>query len=532
MAFIGSESEWVASHFVEVPDKVETLCGSLAGLSILDVGCGDMLADFGLIAKGAARVTGLDLHAAETFDLDGVRGRLLAGGFTPPDDHGIRLAYRQYDGSRFPFDDRSFDLVLSWGAFEQVANVPAVLAEIGRVARPGGQVLIVVYPWFSCYHGSNLSEFIDEPFFHLQRDDAWVLQRLEAFATAHPESRDFLLGHLWGQYRALNRYTAERFLRDVTAAGFHVVSNRTITCPQDAAERQKPAADAGVCGTTLLLRPPSFSAGASASGGGASVHVTGRARANRPTLPLPPLEMRGLVSPETGDSYYDNPTGEPIWGPLDIPPLAAGEAYRRVLDFGCGCGREARRLLLQDVRPESYVGIDIHREMIEWCRSNLTCDGFRFHHHDVWSPTYAPRNTRNRVLPIEHLGGDFSLVEANSVFTHLHADQTEFYLRQMRAMLAPRGLIRASWFLFNKKCFPMMGPEQNTLLIDEHETTAAVYYDWASLVALARSLGLRIVRTEWSPILGFHNILYMAKDEAFPDVSATLPPGRSVLGFA
>jgi SAM-dependent methyltransferase len=213
MAFIGSDSEWVSSHFTDVPDKVEKLCGPLAGKSILDVGCGEMLSDFGLIAKGASRVTGLDMYPSGMSDLPKVHGRLLAHGFTPPEDYPERLAYQQYEGTRFPFEDRSFDLVLSWGAFEHVADVPSVLREIRRVVKPEGLVLIVVYPWFSCYHGSHLSDFIEEPFFHLRRDDDWVLQRLEEYVAAHPESRDLVLGHLWGEYRALNRYSAARFHR-------------------------------------------------------------------------------------------------------------------------------------------------------------------------------------------------------------------------------------------------------------------------------------------------------------------------------
>lgn len=241
--------------------------------------------------------------------------------------------------------------------------------------------------------------------------------------------------------------------------------------------------------------------------------------------------MRGLVSPVTDDSYYDNPRGDYVWGPLDLSPLQAGQAYESIFDFGCGCGREARQLLLQSDRPRSYVGVDVNPEMIAWCQANLTRDGFSFHHHDVWSPVYAPGNSKRRVLPIRHLGSGFTMIEANSVFTHLHADQTEFYLREMRSMLAPLGLIRATWFLFNKKCFPMMNEHQNTIFVDEFDTTSAVYYDWFYFVNLIRSLGYRMVKIDWSPFLGFHNMIYLATDPGFEDLSNTLPPGSRVLGF-
>lgn len=249
------------------------------------------------------------------------------------------------------------------------------------------------------------------------------------------------------------------------------------------------------------------------------------------TLPLPPLEYRRLVSPIVDESYYDNPDGSYIWGPLDIPPLQAGEAYRKVFDFGCGCGREARRLLLQHHKPQRYVGLDINPGMIDWCRKNLSQPGFEFFHHDVWNVNYAPNNTKNRVLPIRQLGTDFTLIEANSVFTHLHEDQSKFYLDQMRSMLAPQGIIRATWFLFNKKAFPVMADDQNTIFVSEHDTTQAVYYDWNAFVRTVHELGYKVIRIDWAQMLGFHNIICLGRQESFSDISDVTPPGASVLGF-
>jgi SAM-dependent methyltransferase len=249
-------------------------------------------------------------------------------------------------------------------------------------------------------------------------------------------------------------------------------------------------------------------------------------------LPLPPLEMRSIVSPITDESYYDNPTGEGIWGPLDFPPLVPNEAYRKVFDFGCGCGREARRLLLQKRPPQEYVGLDIHAGMIDWCQRNLQTANFRFYHLDVWSAGYGADNTRtNRVQPISQLGSDFSIVEANSVFTHNLADQAEFYLDQMRSMLAPRGIIRGTWFFFNKQVFPPMGEKLNTLFIDEGDLTHAVYYDWDFFRTMVTRLGYRVVKIDWSHDVGFHNMVYLGLDREFADLSDVTPPSTSAIGF-
>jgi SAM-dependent methyltransferase len=250
------------------------------------------------------------------------------------------------------------------------------------------------------------------------------------------------------------------------------------------------------------------------------------------SVPLPPLPLRGLVSPITDESYYDNPTGDHVWGPLDIGPLKPGQAYERIFDFGCGCGREARRLLLQTRdTPRLYVGADINRGMIEWCQKNLAYDGFHFHHHDVWNVKYAPENSRNRVLPIAHFGSQFTLIEANSVFTHLHEDQTRFYLHEMRSMLSPQGIFRATWFFFNKASFPTMSEDQHTIFVSEVDTSHAVYYDWKYFLDLTNALNYRIARIDWSPIVGFHNTVYLAIDDRFPDLHNVTPPGSSVVGF-
>jgi len=74
--------------------------------------------------------------------------------------------------------------------------------------------------------------------------------------------------------------------------------------------------------------------------------------------PLPPGDLRQLVGPSE-DRYYDNPTGRPVFPGL--PP----SAYDFVFDWGCGCGRIARQLLQQDPQPGRYVGVDLHRGMIE-----------------------------------------------------------------------------------------------------------------------------------------------------------------------
>jgi SAM-dependent methyltransferase len=252
-----------------------------------------------------------------------------------------------------------------------------------------------------------------------------------------------------------------------------------------------------------------------------------------PKLPFPPIELRRVVGP-TDEASFDNPTGDLIWGDLAFDHLLPGEAYSKVFDFGCGCGRVARQMMLQRQPPERYAGIDIARKLITWCQENLTPanPSFHFHHHDVYNVTYAPENSPNRFLPFPAAKNSFTLVNAHSVFTHIYLDQTVNYLQECKRILdADKGIIRSTWFLFNRDWFPILADHQQCLYVNEADPTHAVYYDWKWLCSLFKQLELKVVHIEWTKVRGHQNEIYLAKGEKFRDRLADYRPPREVLGF-
>ena len=56
-----------------------------------------------------------------------------------------------YDGTRLPFDDKSFDHVLCVEVLEHVPNPESMLSDIHRVLRPGGSLVLTV-PWSARLH--------------------------------------------------------------------------------------------------------------------------------------------------------------------------------------------------------------------------------------------------------------------------------------------------------------------------------------------------------------------------------------------
>ena len=224
-------------------------------------------------------------------------------------------------------------------------------------------------------------------------------------------------------------------------------------------------------------------------------------------LPIPPFEMRQLVGP-TDETAFDNPSGDPIFA--GVP----SEQFDSVVDFGCGCGRLARQLIQQRARPRRYVGFDLHPGMVRWCQRELAprAPGFEFVHHDIYDAAFNPADpTKPRWLPMPAEDESARLMIALSVFTHTTQEQTEHYLREAARVLHPEGVLVASWFLFEKRFFPMMHDWQNTLYINlEHPQNATIFdRDWLQLSL--RNLGLGVVRAVQPGLRGHQWLLHIRR---------------------
>lgn len=243
------------------------------------------------------------------------------------------------------------------------------------------------------------------------------------------------------------------------------------------------------------------------------------------TLPMPPLPLRQLVGP-TEDAFFDNPRGAPIFA-ADVPD----DAYDSVLDFGCGCGRLARQLIQQRQRPRRYVGVDLHAGMIEWCRRHLAphAPGFEFQHHDVFNRGLNPGG-KAETQPFPVADGWASLVVAWSVFTHVDERQTRFYLREAARVLRPDGHLLSTWFLFDKRDFPMMQEFQNALFINADDPTNAVIFDRAWLRAAVHEAGLAVATVTPPTVRGYQWRVVLRPAQAVAR-EAEFPPDLAPVGL-
>jgi arsenite methyltransferase len=121
------------------PDVVAQRCQVLKALEltdgerVLDIGSGPGLLAYEMAAAVGpeGRVCGIDISAAM---LAMARKRCAAQPWTE---------FHNTDATTLPFPDDHFDAAVSTQVYEYVADIPTALAELYRVTRPGGRVVIL-----------------------------------------------------------------------------------------------------------------------------------------------------------------------------------------------------------------------------------------------------------------------------------------------------------------------------------------------------------------------------------------------------
>lgn len=105
----------------------------LRGARVLEVGCG-LGSHAQLLCEAGADLTAIDITERAVTQ---TRRRLEL--------MGLRADVRQADAEHLPFEDNRFDFIWSWGVIHHSANTVAVLQEMQRVLKPGGEVRLMVY---------------------------------------------------------------------------------------------------------------------------------------------------------------------------------------------------------------------------------------------------------------------------------------------------------------------------------------------------------------------------------------------------
>jgi 2-polyprenyl-3-methyl-5-hydroxy-6-metoxy-1,4-benzoquinol methylase len=148
-------------------------------------------------------------------------------------------------------------------------------------------------------------------------------------------------------------------------------------------------------------------------------------RGSNDGLPIPPLH---LVRSSTGTSSLEwlfrggALAADSIRGILARNGCDVGDV-RCLLDFGCGCGRVLRHWA--GLRAAIH-GSDYNSRSIAWCRDHLT---------------FADCQVNGLKPPLSYGDGQFDLIYALSVFTHLPEPLMDAWMREMERVLSPDGFL-------------------------------------------------------------------------------------------
>jgi ubiquinone/menaquinone biosynthesis C-methylase UbiE len=184
--FFSRYASWFAQAPGDPPFSALIPFERLRGLRVLEIGCGSG-AHARLLAQSGADLSCVDItHAG----VEMTRRRLAL--------YGLSADVRQMDAERLEFPDASFDFVWSWGVIHHSADTAAVVREIARVLRPGGEARLMVYhrrSFLAAY--ATVAGVLTGRAFSMSRDQllhSWVDGAVARFYT-QPEFAALLAPH-------------------------------------------------------------------------------------------------------------------------------------------------------------------------------------------------------------------------------------------------------------------------------------------------------------------------------------------------
>ena len=154
-------------------------------------------------------------------------------------------------------------------------------------------------------------------------------------------------------------------------------------------------------------------------------------RSARTILPFPPTELRERVSGARDEMWFAQSGAQTMrdWQhALQSSGLRLAD-FPVVYDFGCGCGRVLRHLLLDKTPTQTILAADTDAEAIAWLTANIP-------------------GVTSMVLPERPPGpvaeSSVDLILSHSVFTHLPEDVQFEWLADLRRVLRPGGYLLAT----------------------------------------------------------------------------------------
>jgi SAM-dependent methyltransferase len=210
-------------------------------------------------------------------------------------------------------------------------------------------------------------------------------------------------------------------------------------------------------------------------------------------IKIPPAEIHSRVTLKTFDDqeYLRRSVelGVGLNSLMADQGLSMGQ-FRRILDFGVGCGRILVNYehLFEEIE---FYGTDIDSVTVNWCRANIA--GPRFSVNEAWPP-------------LEYPTAFFNFIYSISVFTHLPEDMMMAWLAEIARVLAPGGVFLAT--THGDYCAQLFLPDPND--VEEFRRTGQHYQmnihdhvlpDWYQTMFLSRERATAVLSQFFDDVL-------------------------------
>lgn len=119
--------------------------GTLGGKRVLDFGCGPAHDVLWLAEYTQGEVVGADVSRSSTEE---ARARLA---LHPRAAQRASIVTLDHDDATFPFEDESFDVIVTSGVLHHIPAIEDRMRELCRVLRPGGVMHVMVYNYHSVF---------------------------------------------------------------------------------------------------------------------------------------------------------------------------------------------------------------------------------------------------------------------------------------------------------------------------------------------------------------------------------------------
>lgn len=195
---------------------------------ILDVGAGEGITDLGLFLRYRPQ----ELVAMDIVDYLKELPRVAQENDLPLERLPEGFTFVQGSCANIPYEDDSFDVVISWGSVEHIAGgYRQALDEVWRVLKPGGLFFVNPGLYYSSF-GSHLGEFSDEPHLHLKIAEEKLQELVMATQPRIMDRSGFDVSNAdyWRFYQELNRIRVAEFEAELKAYGYTVIRAALRAC--------------------------------------------------------------------------------------------------------------------------------------------------------------------------------------------------------------------------------------------------------------------------------------------------------------